>query len=368
MEENKIKCAWPALEEFVPRQRAVCSRDIDQYPSLNDSNNNPSIYKWGACCEGAKNYFSLRTNTDWDADENGCYPTLYQHDRPGTSAASGGESGSESSILSLSFQNSINRDDVNNYYSEACEDICIQPPGGTLVNYPYGKVDTYKNSELRDQDFVPEFCNEIFRKVHADDPTKLDLDNFCKKKPAWGFPVEGQPNPDYETMCGCHYPENFYTGTLDAIGEESSAARGFVDNLKSAGFRECWYDKCRNSALQGFPHNKDYGTCDHINITLVDCVLSTEAAPTLIGDGTVNLQVNQYASCSAGDGGNVNEEYGQPSSISDIPSHLLDMGRPGGSGQGGGDSGSSSSYYEEDDDDDNDGSFWESIEFKCNIM
>lgn len=364
------QCAAVTDEEFLVRGRTICSRDIDQYKSLYGNDGTPGINNWEQCCEGPDNSFNVRRKQDFDSNK-GCYPTLYRHDPYSLNQSS--TQITPSSMESYRLKELMPDGWPGHFYSSGCEDICLQPEGGALVNYPYGKLDTYRNQEAGTG--VPTLCSNVFTKVHKDDPSRLDLVNFCSRKPAFGFPVEGKPNPDYEEICGCHYPKLYYDGTLDAMASDGGSAAQFANQLRDSG-NECWNPKCKNSADSGYPKDPNWipSSCPDTSIAISTCIQEMNIEPRITGSGTVNIDVEQLASCNATAalGGpsagvvqqDLNNPFGSGSSGSDYGS----SGGGGDSSSSGGDSTSSGGGGDSSssgDDGDSGGSIFE---FKCTIM
>ena len=122
--------------------------------------------------------------------------------------------------------------------------------------------------------------------AHQSDCTAA-LEKLCRKI----YTLNGDQNrPEWDSICGCHYPDELYRRSIEALSEKYVIPEQFV-GASAAGNRTCISSECSNSA---YPRDSDvFGSCPGIN--LVSCI--TNASFEVFESDVDDINISQVNEC-----------------------------------------------------------------------
>ena len=234
-------------EVFGDTYHMVCAKKADKF-EMNDSKDG-----WITCCN--------RDKSKKYSPKGGCHPDFYEG-------------------------------------SEECQKVCMgtstivkhKLPRHYLSNSDITGVQLSKNNSTYKKDV----CNRALKNYKN---KKSELLEFCKKSPAYDVNnnnISKRPNPFYKNICGCHYPDEYYTKQLDKL-------KILHPTILRAqwGTRECFSDLCTYSDIKytgSFRDSSQSGKCPNNN--LQSCIMKAGLeANTIEVKDDAQLNVNRVINC-----------------------------------------------------------------------
>ena len=138
-------------------------------------------------------------------------------------------------------------------------------------NIPGGKTTTLKN------DYLNGACHDILIK----NKDESELRKFCQnpKGPAWSDKTG--PNKDYTNICGCYYPDKYYSNLKKIISDKTKIPEDML------GPDKCMSSFCADSKLN------DNTKCPDLNI--LTCINDVNFNGNVNDSGNINI--NQTNDC-----------------------------------------------------------------------
>ena len=145
-----------------------------------------------------------------------------------------------------------------------------------------------------------------------------------------------QNRPEWDSICGCHYPDELYRRSIEALSEKYVIPEQFV-GASAAGNRTCISSECSNPA---YPRDSDvFGSCPGIN--LVSCI--TNASFEVFESDVDDINISQVNECpGAFNERNVTGNQAPatpPPTLDDLQATADQLQGPDGDGGDGGDDG-----------------------------
>ena len=180
---------------------------------------------WTKCCNN---------NTKLNVGPNDCHPLLYNE---------------------------------NNKPSQRCVDICMQATDN------YKKISGGQTTTLKN-DYLNGSCHDIIKS----NKDESELREFCSKSPAWSDKTG--PNTDYSKICGCYYPDSYYSNLKKIISDKTKIPPDML------GDKRCFSSLCSNSEMTDTK-------CPNLNI--LTCINDVNFNGNVNNSGNINI--NQTENC-----------------------------------------------------------------------
>ena len=198
--------------------RHICRRNNPFRSTIGDG--------WAECCN---------SNTKYNIGSKDCHPLLYKE---------------------------------NDKSSQQCVDICMQD------NKPYKNIKDEKNTTLQN-DYLNGACHDILKTNN----NQSDLREFCSKAPAWSDTTG--PNASYTDICGCYYPDKYYSNLKKIISDKTKIPEDML------GPEKCMSSFCADSKFN------DNTKCPSLNI--LTCINNVNFNGNMNDSGNINI--NQTNNC-----------------------------------------------------------------------
>ena len=155
----------------------------------------------------------------------------------------------------------------NNKPSQRCTNICMQNTN-KYKNISGGQTTTLKN------DYLNGSCHDILSK----NKNESELREFCSKAPAWSDTTG--PNASYTDICGCYYPDKYYSNLKKIISDKTKIPEDML------GDKRCFSSLCSNSEMTDTK-------CP--NLDILTCINNVNFNGDMNDSGNINI--NQTNNC-----------------------------------------------------------------------
>ena len=137
----------------------------------------------------------------------------------------------------------------------------------------YKKISGGQTTTLKN-DYLNGSCHDIIKS----NKDESELREFCSKSPAWSDKTG--PNTDYSKICGCYYPDSYYSNLKKIISDKTKIPPDML------GDKRCFSSLCSNSEMTDTK-------CPDLNI--LTCINDVNFNGNVNNSGNINI--NQTENC-----------------------------------------------------------------------